>query len=121
MIIISIVIEHDFCSAISVEIKGRRGGGGGGDLSILEIEVLLLSVCTCSVSKSKLGFLTSHAATRERRGDKQIEAAISLNLRIAFPNKHQIQNSIIALITLGCNGDLLREKWKKKRWKQKRK
>ena len=31
LIIISIVIEHDFCSTISVEIKGRtaRGGWGG--------------------------------------------------------------------------------------------
>lgn len=95
--------------------------GGGGDLSILEIEVLLLSVCTCSVSKSKLGFLTSHAATRERRGDKQIEAAISLNLRIAFPNKHQIQNSIIALIALGCNGVLLKGKRKKEKMETEKK
>ena len=47
LIVISIVIEHDFCSAISVEIKGRRRGGG--DLSILEIEVYL-SECTCHVS-----------------------------------------------------------------------
>ena len=39
--------------------------------------------------KSKLGFLTSRAATREKRGDKQIEAATSLNLHIAFPNKYK--------------------------------
>lgn len=85
----------------------------------MEIEVYL-SECTCPVSKSKLGFLTSHAATRERRGDKQIEAAISLNLRIAFPNNYQKKKtSIIAPIALGCNGVLLREKRKKKRWKQK--
>ena len=73
------------------------------------------------MTKSKLGFLTSHAATRESRGDKQIEAAILLNLCIAFPNKYQKKNSIIAPIALGCNGVLLREKRKKKRWKQKRK
>lgn len=28
LIIISIVIEHDFCSTISVEIKGEGGEGG---------------------------------------------------------------------------------------------
>ena len=66
------------------------------------------------MTKSKLGFLTSHAATRERRGDKQIEAAILLNLRIAFPNKYKKKNSIIAPIALGCNGVLLREKRKRK-------
>ena len=71
--------------------------------------------------KSKLGFLTSRAATREKRGDKQIEAATSLNLHIAFPNKYKKKNSIIAPIALGCNGVLLREKRKKKRRKQKRK